>query len=136
MSRFQITTPIRADPERHSGRLGEDGYLFFAGLVDPARIAAVRRDVTGALARSGWLAANVDPDRATPGAVTRLEAAPDYWEGYTAVQSLQGLHELGLDPGLVGAARSVLGADVLAHPRKVARANFPQRPEATTRAHQ
>ncbi|HEX9888415.1 MAG TPA: phytanoyl-CoA dioxygenase family protein [Nitriliruptorales bacterium] len=129
-------------------RLGEDGYLYFPRLVDPAPVRALRSSILAELAQRGWLAAGSDPEDALPDDVIRaevvrsqeeLEAAlqEDGWfGGYRAIQRLEAFHRLAFDDDLVGTVRTLLGDDAFPHPRKIARVVYPSDPTLTTAPHQ
>src|SRR5581483_1806253 len=106
-------------------RFHQDGYLFFRRLVDPELVWSVRRDIAHALAPLGWLAPDSDPVDAEPGDLIRREGDANWWDGYTAIQSLESFHRLAHDPALLAPVRVLAGDDVLVHPRKIARVTYP-----------
>jgi hypothetical protein len=119
--------PVGAPVDELLALLDERGYLFFRGLLRPARILELRRAVLGALDECGWLTG--DPTRAIPSSEARREEAdadPAYFVAYRAIQQLQVLHELAHDPALVATMATLLGEPVLVHPRKIARIGLPK----------
>lgn len=134
MRELTDSTALRDDADALRRRLADDGYLFFRGLVDPARIAGVRAEVCAVLDAAGWLApgATVEHPVPTPSAVR--EGAPGYFDAYAGIQALQPFHELAHDPAVVALARGILGealGQVLVHPRKIARTSLPHDDEYT-----
>jgi hypothetical protein len=124
----------RADGSRLRQRFRDDSFLFFRGLLDPAKVLEVRRAALQRLRAIGWLAEDADPDAALPGPVPHHDRGvmdgrpvidPDWREGYQAVQSLESLHRLAHDPGLLAVLALLLGDRVAVHPRKIARISFP-----------
>jgi ectoine hydroxylase-related dioxygenase (phytanoyl-CoA dioxygenase family) len=110
-------------------RLDEDSYLFFPGLVDRDRVTSMRRDMSATLERCGWLADGSDPTDAIPGPGARHEDVTsdrEYFVAYEAIQRLQSFHELAHDDAIVGVLTTLLGGEVLVHPRKVARMALPE----------
>jgi hypothetical protein len=108
-----------------------DGFVFLRGLLPAARVEAVRNDVLGVLDALGW----IDGDRPVVPPVN--EGDDLYFPMYTEVQRLESFHRLGHSPELVDTVRALLQeADLLVHPRKIARVNFPSSDFATTAPHQ
>jgi hypothetical protein len=125
--------------DRHDGarlrqRFREDSFLFFRGLLDPAKVTEVRRAALQRLRTIGWLADDADPDAALPGPVPHHDRGmmngeavidPGWRAGYQAVQSLESLHRLAHDDSLRAVLAHLLGERVVTHPRKIARISFP-----------
>lgn len=109
----------------------QDGLVFLRGLIPAAQVEAVRADVLGVLDGLGW----VDDDRPLVPPVNEGDEA--YFPMYAEVQRLESFHRLGHAPALVDTVRALLQADdVLVHPRKIVRVNFPESEFATTAPHQ
>ena len=124
----------RLDGARLRQRFRADSFLFFRGLLDPGKVAEVRRAALERLRAIGWLTEDGDPDVARPGPVPHHDRGvmngkavidPDWREGYQAVQSLESLHRLAHDPDLLAVLALLLGERVVVHPRKIARISFP-----------
>jgi ectoine hydroxylase-related dioxygenase (phytanoyl-CoA dioxygenase family) len=126
MEEFTESSDLLDRPAELAARLADDGYVFFRGLLDRDRVLDVRRQVLDALAGQGWLAEGSDPADALPGELIRREADENWWEGYTALQSVEAFHRLAHDERIVSTVRSLLGGDdVLVHPRKIGRVSYP-----------
>jgi hypothetical protein len=122
---FRDATPLRHDPAALLARLREDGYLFFPGLIDPARVLAVRADVTTVLSKHGWLAEGTDPMDARPATKVRTFGEDNWWAGYTGILSQESFNRLAHEPALFGVMRSILGDETFAQPMKIARVTWP-----------
>ena len=139
---FVDSTVDLAAPERLTQRMDRDGYLFFRGLIPRAEILDVRRQLMEVIARRGWIAPGSDPMDGImdPAAVDR--SVDDFTcsvigrEGYLDVYRLQAFHQLAHHPALLDVYRSVLGDDVLPHPRNIARIAIPTSTAHTTSPHQ
>ena len=133
------------DIVRLRNRLRRDGILFFRRLLPPDDVNAVRRDTLFAISQHGWLAAGTDPLLAFPSQPRRYEpigpdqrndTENDYFSGYKAIQSLESLHRLAHAPAVLSVLASLFGTEILCHPRKIARAIWPDEPDLITPAHQ
>lgn len=123
---FVDSTSLLDDPVSLRARFAHDGYAFFAQLLDPAKVRRVRTEVLAALAPLGWLAPGSRPQDALPAAAARREAKGDWFDGYAAIQALESFHALAHDPALLGVARALCAsAQLLVHPRKIARVTYP-----------
>lgn len=139
MREFIDSSPLLGDPAALRERLDDQSHLFFRGLLDPDLVRDVRRQVVEVLDGLGWLAAGHDVMEARPGPGATGEGAspsPEFFEAYTAVQSLQAFHELAHDPAIVGAVGGLVGDDVLVHPRKIFRVSPADDPRFVTPPHQ
>ncbi|MCG8920705.1 phytanoyl-CoA dioxygenase family protein [Actinokineospora sp. PR83] len=119
------STPIAGDPAALRAAIADRGYVFLRGLLDPAPIRKLARDVLGALQRDGWLAGGADPERAALLPPARDFKNANFVPGYTDVQRIEYLHALPHDPALTSVLRALVGEDVFCHPRKVARLVWP-----------
>lgn len=124
MRAFESSTDLIGRPERLRERMATEGHLFLRRAVDPELVMDVRARILDALAELGWLAPETRPAEAVPGPARR-EGDDGWWDGYTAIQSLERFHELAHDAAIVGAVGEVLGEEVLVHPRKIARVTYP-----------
>ena len=124
---FTESTSLLDRPDDLIDRFREDGYLFFRGLIDPAPVLDVRRDVARTLAGFGWFAEGTDPMDAVPGPVIHREGQTEDWlVAYAAVQRLESFHRLAHADELLRPIRALAGGDeVLVHPRKIARVTYP-----------
>ena len=106
-------------------RLGDQGFLFFRGLLPVAAVGEVRAAVLAAIGEEGWLAAGTEPEDRRPGPVVVREADQRWWPAYQKIQSLECFHHLAFAPQLVGLVSGLIDGPVLVHPRKIARVTFP-----------
>lgn len=136
MDRFTDSTPIAADRDALRERLRTDGCVFFRGIIDRNKVLSLRNDILRAIESTGWLAPGSDALQAVPGDPPRQEARDGWWEGYTAIQSLESFHRFAYDESLLAMFRALVADDVFPHPRKIARVVYPARPEFTTSPHQ
>ncbi|WP_253776540.1 phytanoyl-CoA dioxygenase family protein [Goodfellowiella coeruleoviolacea] len=119
------STRIADDPAALRARVADEGYLFFRGLLDPAPIQKLARDIRTALQADGWLAEGVDPDVAELRPPARDFKNVNFLPGYTNVQKIEYLHALPHQPALTSVVQALIGPDVFCHPRKVARLVWP-----------
>jgi hypothetical protein len=119
-------------PAELRARAAGDGYLLLRGLLPPAAVLAVRRDVLALAAAAGWCD---EAGLARPG-VRFVVGQPEFDALYDRVQRLEGFHRLALHPRLLGLYRALFGEPVLAHPRNIARIMFPENNAYATPAHQ
>lgn len=134
--RYRESAADAPDADLLRDRLAEDGYLFFPGLIEREAVLALRAEFLCRLQAAGWLAPGSKPEDALPEPRLRRENTPQFWEGYSALQRIQQFHELAHAPAIMKVMRALLGPQVLVHPRKIARVNYPDHPEHTTSAHQ
>jgi ectoine hydroxylase-related dioxygenase (phytanoyl-CoA dioxygenase family) len=141
MNNYWAFLPMRSsndllgDAEALRDRFAEDGYLYFRQVLDPDRIAALRRRILRVLASRGWVKeaflmkglAATQPVR---------EGDEDYLETYDEVQKLEEFHTLAHDPELLGIMQQIVGATAFPHPLKIARLAFPAYYEISTPPHQ
>ncbi|HEX4214749.1 MAG TPA: phytanoyl-CoA dioxygenase family protein [Candidatus Dormibacteraeota bacterium] len=124
MQAFESSSDLIGQPERLQERMAAEGHLFLRRAVDPDLVLDVRARILTALGDLGWLAPGSDPEAAAPGPARR-EGDDGWWDGYTAIQSLERFHQLAHDGAIVEAVGEVLGEEVLVHPRKIARVTYP-----------
>jgi hypothetical protein len=125
MQPFESSTDLIGRPGALRDRMTTDGHVFLGRAVDPELVLAVRAQVLRAIGALGWLAPGSEPERALPGEPARREGDDGWWDGYTAIQSLEAFHALAHAPALLEAVGGVLGEEVLVHPRKIARVTYP-----------
>lgn len=125
MDEYRDSTDLLGDGVGLRGRLADEGYLFFRGLLDAERVDALRRQVLERIAALGWLRDGTDPAEQRPGPTARPEMADDYWDGYRAIQGLHAFHALAHEAALVAMTETLVGEEVLVHPRKIARVSYP-----------
>jgi hypothetical protein len=134
---FIDSSGLVADGAALVERMRRDGYLFLPGLLPPADVAAVQRQV-GEIARdAGWLqrdqpveAAIADPDGFC------VDPDPTYLRTLRQINRLEDYHALKHHSALIGLFERMLGGPILPHPRVLMRNIFPSREEFTTKAHQ
>ena len=112
------------------GRLAEDGYLFFRGLLPAADVRAAAAGVLAGLRRGGWVG-----DRGIPSADRRalsvLEALGD--PAFRAAIASPAFNRIPYLAPLRGLARLILGPEGFSYPAKVLRAVYPERPPGLAR---
>lgn len=128
MHELTDSTSLLENGEALRRRLNESSYLFFRGMLNPDAVLGVRRDVVAVLERLGWIVEGTDPMEARPSDRAAGEglgdgsgAGEEYFRAYVEIQKLQSFHELGHDPRLVSLVETVIGEEVLVHPRKIFR---------------
>lgn len=109
-------------------RLGEDGYLFFRGLLDPEPLHALWLEIMGTLQEFGWLEPDVPAPEARVLPPVRVPMSPEYYPAYVAVQKLEEFHRLGHHPRLASLFRTIIGDDAFCLPPKLVRLWFPEVP--------
>lgn len=117
-------------------RMEDEGYLYFAGVLDREKVRALRRAVLRTTQRLGWTEPSTIPLSQRCIVPPLREEDEDYIRGYQEVQRVQEFHELAHDETLLAIMRSVLGATTFPHPLKIARLAFPAHYEASTPPHQ
>ena len=129
---------LLGSPDELRQRAAEHGCLFFRGLLDPARVLEVRRQILEVCREHGWLAAGPDlmDGVAHPG--TRVFESDDpRWQAlYDDVQRMRDFHALALEPALIGMFEALFGEPVLAHSRNICRLVFPDLNTHSTPPHQ
>lgn len=142
---FADSTPLLDRPQELRRRHEEDGFLFFRGLLPREDVLALRTDFLDILHRFGWLDESRGlteglADQAAVDAIPKDDigfcgvGVPR--EAYEAVQRLESFHALAHHPRLISMYRSIFGADVLPHPRNIARLMLPTGNNAPTPPHQ
>ena len=134
---FRPSNDLINRPDELRARLGEEGHLFFRGLLPRDEVMKVRRAILERCRDAGWLVEGtelmdgiVDPTKAC------VEPEPAFLAVYREVQKLEAFHTFAHRPELLGIVEAVLGEPALPHPNKIARFSFPQNVRHTTPAHQ
>jgi hypothetical protein len=134
---FTDSSSIAADAAALRERAGEDGYLYFTGLLPEGPVPAARAAILQVCERHGWLAPGSPREAAVAAPGVRFrEGDPEYMAAYDEIQRLEPFHALAHEPALLGVLRGLFGEEVLVHPRNIARVMFPQNNRFTTPAHQ
>src|ERR1019366_97939 len=137
---FVDSTPIRHDAAALRERAATDGYLCFRGLLNPAAILTIRRQVLELCRRHGLLephAPLLDGIANADERVRQMEHA-EYgrWvEYYKDVLRLRDFHALALSPELIAVLEKLFSEPVVPHPRNIFRTMFPRTTQFTTPAH-
>lgn len=134
MKTFVDSSSLLGDAAALRARMKTDGYLYLPGIIDRSQVLQCREEVLSTVRSHGWLAEGSDPADALPGAL-RVEGAEGWWDGYCAVLGLESLNKLAHAPAVLGVMNTLLGEDVVVHPRKIARIIWPD-PRITTPPHQ
>jgi cystathionine beta-synthase len=122
------------DPAELRRRLARDSFLLIRRLLDQSLIYELRAQVLARLASVGWVKQPYDLEEPLPAGPAhhdrgvmagRPVADPGWRAGYTAVQSLEGLHALAHRPELLQVLSRLFGETPVVHPRKIARIGFP-----------
>lgn len=126
------------DPALLRERLDQNGYLFLRGALPPSPLAELHRRFGEALLDAGWTLEDIRSDRPPEAEPTRACVSPEraYFDVYHQLYRLPELHSFTTSAELSSIAEALLGAQVFAHPRLVARIVFPRHPGYTTPAHQ
>ncbi|MBI2941167.1 MAG: phytanoyl-CoA dioxygenase family protein [Chloroflexi bacterium] len=134
---FVVSNHLLGKPDELRARLGEEGYLFFRGLVPQDDVLQVRRAILECCREAGWLIEGSDllEGRADV-AKTCVDLDPAYVQVYQRVLRLEVFHTLAHHPAVLGVISAVLGEPAVPHPLKIARLMFPQNVAYTTPAHQ
>jgi hypothetical protein len=121
MQELADSSGLIGDRDALAGRLGEDGYLFFRGLLPPAAVRSAGAAIHGQLRAGGW-----SPGPGGPGAATVREALAD--PAFRAAITSPGLNQLPYLVPLRALTRRILGPRAFSYPVKVLRAVRPERP--------
>ncbi len=135
---FVDSVPLLNLPEELRVRAAEQGYLFFRGLLDPALVFDLRRQILEVCGKHGWL----DQEAPLMDGISRdgslfIEGhSPGWIAFYTDVQRLRAFNSLALDPALMAMFETLFGEPVLPHSRNICRVIFPNALTHTTPPHQ
>jgi hypothetical protein len=128
---FRESTALLGQPEALRNQMQEDGYLFFRGLLPLSVVDEVYQAILQICREQGW--ADAAGHAQGP---ARIEGAPDFWEVYDRVQTLELFHALPHRPELLRLIEILVQEQPFLHPRNIARITFPQTEQFTTPAHQ
>ncbi len=143
-SEFTDSTPLLNDAVALRKRAGAEGFLFFRKFLPREAVLALRADLLDIVGRHGWRA----PGEGRFGGRIDLDAlnrVPDTEmrddigvsaSAYHDAQRLESLHRLPHHPRLLEFYRRIFDADVLVHPRHIARMVTGHRVMAPTPPHQ
>ena len=139
------STGLLGDGAALRARSDRDGYLFFRGLLDRARVLGLRRQMMQVVADHGWLVDGTDPmagvadvaafDRVPPAEVAFCGTGVPI-DAYRDIYRLEAFHAIGHDPAMLGLYESLIGAPVLRQPLSIARIMVPGSSFAPTPPHQ
>jgi len=135
---LQDSTDLLSQPKVFRHRAAEDGYLFFAGLLDPAKVLNLREQILLVCQSHGWTqeGTNSADGLANPN-LTVVESGDPRWRAfYEDVQKLRDFHHLALDDNLIQVFEVLFGESVLPHSRNICRLVFPNTALHSTPPHQ
>jgi ectoine hydroxylase-related dioxygenase (phytanoyl-CoA dioxygenase family) len=134
---FRVSNDAFDEPAELRRRMDAEGYLFFRALQDPAKLAALRRDILRVLREGGWVKHGTDLAAGIAETAARCtEGDVEYTAVYHEMYKLESFHRAGHWPEVLAMMEQVIGGPVLPHPQKIARLWFPQYAEHTTPIHQ
>lgn len=117
-------------------RLKETGYLFFRGVLNVDGLMQVRRDILSLCHDHGWLS----PTAPLMDGVYSQIPFPDYYQEYMPMYRklirLESFNQYSRSPEIMNLVTSLLGGEILAHPRTISRVTFPKHVAFTTQPHQ
>lgn len=144
-SGFIDSTPLLNDPEALKKRAEQDSFLFFKGLLPREDVLNVRRKFLTVLDEYNWLDRSHDLmdgylnreqlDKEDPVKMND-QGVGIHNEAYIKIQKIYDFHKLAHHPRILGMYRSILGGDVMPHPRHIARLIFPTKYTKPTPPHQ
>ena len=124
------SSPLQGDPDALRRCLGDDGYLFFRGLLPAAAMRAAADGVLAELHRGGWV-----DDRDIPSgrrrALNSREALDD--PAFRAAIAGPAFNQIPYLARLRSLVRMILGPRAFSYPAKVLRAVYPERPPGVAR---
>ena len=137
IKQFRISNDAMHDADELQRRMADEGYLFFKGLMDAAKLRELRREMMTEIQRAGWLIAGTDPlDGIADISMRYTEGDQEYTDGYGHVYKLESFHRSAHWNEVTDMVAQILGGPVMPHPQKVARVWFPKYTEHTTPTHQ
>ena len=80
---LQDSTDLLSQPKEFRHRAAEDGYLFFAGLLDPTKVLNLRKQILLVCQSHGWIqeGTNSADGIANPN-LTVLESGDPRWHAF------------------------------------------------------
>jgi hypothetical protein len=142
---FTDSTPLLNDPARLQARAEEDGFLFFRSFLPTEPLWELRRQILEIVQRYGWLrsdtplmegVADLDAVAASDARDKSLYAIGVTQDAYRDIQRLELFHTIPHHPKLIALYESLFQAEVLPHPRHIARVLLPSPSFAPTPPHQ
>ncbi|GAA2758922.1 phytanoyl-CoA dioxygenase family protein [Actinopolymorpha rutila] len=142
---FLDSSALLDDPAALRARADEHGYLFFRGLLPIDDVLDLRRRFLQIVRRYGWLVdgtpvsdgiADVAAFDRVPREETAFCGVGITRDAYADIQRVRQFHELAHHPRLLAVYRNLFGADVLPHPRNIARVVIPGGGTRPTPPHQ
>lgn len=142
---FADSTGLLDDPAALRARGAADGFLYFRQFLPKQPLLALRRQMLEIVDRHGWLRKGPDlmEGLADLDAIARSDAGEKslYALGvttaaYREIQCLELFHRLPHHPKLIALYATLLDAEVLPHPRHIARVLLPAPSFAPTPPHQ
>ena len=118
------------------GRLETDGYLFFRNIIPAQLLLELRAQITDILADLGWIEGGERSIQARAICRPRREGQPKFFQAHDRIITLEALHSLAHESGLMNVMRQALGESVFPHPLSIVRLIFPDSPELATPPHQ
>ncbi|MDE0838700.1 MAG: phytanoyl-CoA dioxygenase family protein [Kiritimatiellae bacterium] len=139
---FTDSTDLLEAPEALRERAAEDGYLFFKKFLPTEPVLELRRQMLDVLASHGWMREDAE-DIADLAAINRLGVDNETLSAmgvtnavYRDIQCLELFHQIPHDPKLISLYETLFEAEVLPHPRHIARVMVPTPKSAPTPPHQ
>jgi hypothetical protein len=142
---FTDSTPLLANPTALRDRAEEDGFLFFRSFLPVEPLWELRRQILGIVQRYGWLrsdtplmegVADLDAVAASDARDKSLYAIGVTQDAYRDIQRLELFHTIPHHPKLIALYQQLFQAEVLPHPRHIARVLLPSPSFAPTPPHQ
>ena len=125
MDELTESSGLAGDAVKLRQRLGDDGYLFFRGLMPADRVLAAGTVVRDRLREGGWTSPDGVPS-GQPRAVNPSDAGSD--PVFRAAVISAEFNRIPYLPALRSMIREVLGHTAFSFPVKVLRAVYPERP--------
>lgn len=123
MDELACSSALLGDAEALRGRLAEDGYLFFRGLLPTAEIGHAAVSVFNTLHQGGW-ADNRGVASGSPRALNVRDALTD--PAFRAAITSPAFNRIPYLAEIRRVARMILGPSAFSYPSKVLRAVFPE----------
>ncbi len=135
-AQMTASNDLVGDAEALQRRMDADGYLYFERLIDPDRLAVLRREMLMVLADNGWISGGDELDCARCLRAHVREGDDEFFAVYDEIQKLKAFHTLAHDRDLLEVMGEIVGETAFPHPLKVARLSFPTSPYVSTPPHQ
>ncbi len=142
---FVDSTPLLANPDALRARAEQDGFLYFRRFLPTEPLLELRRQILQIVDRHGWLAkgtnlmdaiADLDAIAQSEARDKSLYAIGVTRDAYREIQALELFHTIPHHPNLISLYQTLFQADVLPHPRHIARVLLPSPSFAPTPPHQ